>query len=384
MHREAKLVLCLVLLVTFMSVIYFIVSTQNAEEHNRIENILIIQKDFNGEGTTTLTIANEDQNDPNIEINSNKTNETNPVRIPPKTFIYLVQAPNCLPELLQGEDYIGSSDTCDCDVIVYSYQFECTSVNHLHHVQYIFDPSENTWTKGRNLLYRTAKSRSVDYLYYFFIDDDIYLEYDQTFGSLAKNRSIPPLRAFEQFLLEYEPAIGVGNYYFHHTARNIMDFIDNSCHNNVHSNHSSSISPLYLTIAFFDPCFNAFHRDVLDHLLPYNPVRDNVDWWASNSLLVMKVELLYRGHAVMYTPIFVGNPLHRSYPKDMTGFSEDKMTYCHQLVAELPTQFQNVDWVQQSFLVDSQYIETTRTLCYLFPAHHPIKIYSHFDLDWTV
>ena len=159
-----------------------------------------------------------------------------------------------------------------------------------------------------------------------------------------------------------------------------MNFIKNLVRT-IYSNHSSFTYPLYLSMGYFDACFNAYHRDVLDDLLPYNPVRDKLDWWTSHSIVVMKIELMFRGHAVMYTLIAVHNPLH---PQDVRNVYEDLMIYSHQLVAELPTQYQNVDWIQKYFLVDKRYIETTSTLCYLFPARHSIKIYSHFDLDWIL
>ena len=383
------LIVCLVL-ITFVTVIYLNnISLRNVGGHINIEKFLSIPyKIYNGKDTISLNITSESKinlnlTKENIDLIVTEGNEMNPTSSIPKTFIYLVQAPHCLPELLQGNDYFGNSDICNCDVIVYSYKTNCT-MNSLRHVQYIFDPSESTWTTGRNLLYRAAKDRGINYFYYIFLDEDIYLTYDADFGSLAKNQSISPLRAFEQFLLDYEPAVGMGNYYFHHTAREIMNFIKNSCQNNAYSNHSSFTSPLYLSMGYFDACFNAYHRDALDDLLPYDTVRDALDWWTSHSIVVMKIELKFRGHAVMYTPVCVNNPLHRSYPQNIGTVFDDLMTYSHQLVAELPAQYQNVDWIQKSFLVDKRYIETTRTLCYLFPAHHPIKIYSHFDLDWTV
>ena len=90
-----------------------------------------------------------------------------------------MQTEQCLSETLMQNDYSSNSRECQCDVIVYSYKEECLKNQHKH-ITYVYEPNvTSTWNTGRNILYKIARDRNVSYLYYIFLDGDIYLEYNK-------------------------------------------------------------------------------------------------------------------------------------------------------------------------------------------------------------
>ena len=142
------------------------------------------------------------------EVESNVTVTTTAeeaTSITSKPFIYLTQTEQCLPRNLSSPTRIGDTKTCNCDVIVLSYKKECQDEKPSH-ISYVF-AKESTWTSGRNLLYFVAKERTRDYHFYIFLDDDV----DLGFNSLSSQemKMLTPFRAFEQWLLDDEPAVGV-------------------------------------------------------------------------------------------------------------------------------------------------------------------------------
>ncbi|KAJ7380231.1 hypothetical protein OS493_010946 [Desmophyllum pertusum] len=122
-----------------------------------------------------------------------------------KPFIYLTQTEECLPSNLVST--IGFNATqCNCDVIVLSYQTECTERKPAHHLGI-----------GRNMLYFTALSRERGYHYYIFMDDDVTLTFNEF--TPPEMKKVQPFRAVEEWLLDYEPAVGVLDYTVHHGAK---------------------------------------------------------------------------------------------------------------------------------------------------------------------
>ena len=105
-------------------------------------------------------------------------------------------------------------ETCNCDVIVLSFRTKC-QVQKSPHITYLFDPNTG-WGTGRNELYFAAITRSPKYHYYIFMDDDVMLN----FNSFAppQMKKLPPFRVFEQWLLDYEPVVGVLDYGVHYGA----------------------------------------------------------------------------------------------------------------------------------------------------------------------
>ena len=60
------------------------------------------------------------------------------------------------------------------------------------------------------MLFFGALDRRPGYHYYIFLNDDTYLEYNEF--TPANMTKISPFRAVENWLLDYEPAVGVLDY----------------------------------------------------------------------------------------------------------------------------------------------------------------------------
>jgi len=130
-----------------------------------------------------------------------------------RPFIYLTQTEQCLP--LNLANSIGDSYTCNCDVVVLSYKAECKELTPSH-VTYVYEP-QSTWGSGRNTLYFCALNRAASYHYYMFLDDDITLKFNAL--TPAKMKKMHPFKAVQEWLLDYEPAVGVLDYAEHHGAK---------------------------------------------------------------------------------------------------------------------------------------------------------------------
>ena len=134
----------------------------------------------------------------------------------PKVLIYLTQTEQCLPSNLAFSSEIGDPETCNCDVIVLSYRIKC-QVQKSPRITYLFYPGTGWGTgTGRNVLYFAAITRSPKYHYYIFMDDDVVLHFNSSASPQIKR--LPPFRVFEQWLLDYEPVVGVVDYEGHHGA----------------------------------------------------------------------------------------------------------------------------------------------------------------------
>ena len=66
------------------------------------------------------------------------------------------------------------------------------------------------------MLYFAAITRSPKYHYYIFMDDDVVLHFNSSASPQIKR--LPPFRVFEQWLIDYEPVVGVVDYEGHHGA----------------------------------------------------------------------------------------------------------------------------------------------------------------------
>ena len=67
---------------------------------------------------------------------------------------------------------------------------------------------------GRNALYFAALNRTPDYHYYIFLDDDVNFMFNKFTPPDLKKKL--PLQSFQQWLLHYEPVVGVLDYIDHH------------------------------------------------------------------------------------------------------------------------------------------------------------------------
>ena len=152
---------------------------------------------------------------------------------------------------------IGNSSTCNCDVLILGYKSLCNETS-LEHVEYVHDP-KTTWSTGRNLLYDIAMKRPTKYVYYIFMDDDIFLK--PTWKNYGEVNSDNSWRAFEKFLLDYTPPVGITSY----CSRRFRPCIK-----------PRNKPTVIRFLEIFDAAFNAFHIEALPYFIPYVTKYENI------------------------------------------------------------------------------------------------------------
>lgn len=282
-----------------------------------------------------------------------------------KPFIYLTQTEQCLPSNLSAA--IGDNDTCNCDVIVLSFKAKCTEATPSH-VTYLFEP-RSTWGSGRNALYFNAMGRTSGYHYYIFIDDDITFSFSDLTPPEMKN--MQPLRAVQEWLLDYEPALGVLDYNEHHGAKWTLKRRKLLCRMND--------TPLVLPVVCMDAIFHAFHYKAIAHILPYTTQYEKESWWVSALHIMSLLELKFRGQALLFTPVTAENPKHREYPRSMKHFDAIWRTFIEEIQHEAPTVYQNHSIFKEYKEKLSGYTLTSSTYCMEVTRHLPIVPYAHFS-----
>jgi len=297
---------------------------------------------------------------------SNATTGEAVTLITAKPFIYLVQTEQCLPQHLASSTMIGDSETCNCDAVVLSYKEECQDEKPAH-ISYVF-AKESTWTTGRNLLYFVAIERIRHYHYYVFLDDDVDLGLN-SFSSQQIKR-LTPLRAFEQWLLEDGPAVGVVDY--KSNSKTLLKRKRLIC--------GVSEPSLVVPVVRFDALFNAFHHKAIKHILPFPTQYDKDSWWISQLHVMCSVELIFRGQALKYVPITAYNRQHRPYPKGMEMFPARVPTIIENIQNRAPAAYQNRTLFKTLKTGNLQnYSLTATTYCMNTTHQHPIVPFSHFD-----
>ena len=283
-----------------------------------------------------------------------------------KPFIYLTQTEKCLPQHLASSTSIGDSKTCNCDVIVLSYKEKCQDKKPSH-ISYVF-AKESTWTTGRNLLYFVAIERIRHYHYYIFLDDDVDLRFN-SFSSQEMKR-LAPFRAFEQWLLYDEPAVGYVD--FNNIGKTLLQRRRVICS----TNESSVVVP----VVWFDALFNAFHHQSIKFILPFPTQYDKDSWWISQFHVLYATELIFRGQALANVAITAHNPQHRSYPQGTKMYSARTPAIVEDIHNKAPTAYQNRTLFKT--LKNNQllwYCTNTTTYCMNKTHRHPIVPYSHFE-----
>ena len=285
-------------------------------------------------------------------------------------FLYLFQTEECLPNLLLHPDYYGNSTLCRCMVIVLSYKSPCSDNRHAH-VYYVFE--KTSWAGGRNSLYQLAKAQNLHrILYFIFSDDDIQLHFNRYTPNALKSQK--PARLYENFLLDYEPAVGFVDY----PDWGVREMLSMQRKLNC----AADFTPLHISQVYFDAIFNGFHRDAIDYLFPYPTKYEQDCWWHSQKYIIMGTEFLFRGQAVMYTPVVVMNPAHRGYPrkcKEGDTWNRVWVEFTHEVINKIPQPFKAEKMVADFKENPLKYIkETPLTVCLKVPPHHPIEPYGHF------
>ncbi len=202
-----------------------------------------------------------------------------------KRFLYLVQTAGDLPEKLV------ELQSTDSDVRFLSWQKQSSDPRSL------FYP-DSSWTQGRNRLLREAPG--TGYCYYVFLDDDILLE--AVGGDSGQN----PWRLFEEFLLDYEPAIGMVRYSWQLTG-----------------GWDDPAKPVQ-SLRFFDALLNAFHREALLSLLPYYDGMDEESECYAQAILCSLAASLYPSHLLQTNRLTVKNLKSRRMDREYANFRPDE------------------------------------------------------------
>ena len=198
-----------------------------------------------------------------------------------KRFIYLIQAAAHMPyPEIPGPD---------SDVLLLTWQQPAKRANS------IYLPG-SSWAEGRNRLLWEARQQArragSDYLYYIFMDDDCRVSED---ANLARRLGIPltgnPFRTFEAFLRDWEPAVGYTHYDWQHYEKGRA----------VNLGHN------------IDALFNAFHREVLDVLLPYYTGFDSESWLYAQHIVNHLTSLFYHPYRIQCNWLKTANTRRQGY-----------------------------------------------------------------------
>ena len=184
---------------------------------------------------------------------------------PQKRFVYLVQGARVRvmdPPLYESEDR---------DVLWLTYREKGGQVWY----------PKSSWTQGRNRLLDAAMAKAVQmpnggYLYYIFMDSDVILRTRKDKRLLYRD-DLPenPYERFEQFLIDWEPAVGTVAYWW--TLYDPTKF-------SIHHNN--------------DAVFSAHHRETLSFGLPYVEDLDCRSWYYSQHIMNSINAMLYNTRRV--------------------------------------------------------------------------------------
>ena len=233
--------------------------------------------------------------------------------------LYLVQTEKCLPDYLKSPEVVGNTTACQCDVIVLGYKEKCEDTS-LPHVRYIFRQS-TTWTTGRNLLYEYSKAKNSFYLYYIFMDDDTTLQ-------VADKSDKNPWRMFEDSLRTIQPPIAV--------VDPLINFNKTSQPKGCEPQHVTKLVQVF----WFDAMFNAFHNQVIHHILPYPTKFDRRSWYYSQMYTIIRCDVKFNGQVVSDTRLKVQNGQHRPYPR-ATNWNTQFKVVAEDIRNELPDKYRN-------------------------------------------
>lgn len=158
----------------------------------------------------------------------------------------------------------------------------------------------STWTTGRNKLFEIAIQKEYDY--YVFLDEDL-------------NLTEEILQKFENILNELDHPIIVPNMWGYNTRKSNYD---------IKYNRKGLMNDSFKmqTVDWFDGAFNAFNKNSIQQLLPYESEYDVQSWWYSQLLLIIKSNFLFKNQIVQINEINITNQLHSSYPTNMNNVKQ--------------------------------------------------------------
>lgn len=279
------------------------------------------------------------------------------------SFLVMVQTENCLISHLKSQYAFGNATTCQCDVLVLSFKKECRDETTPEHIKYIFK-SNTTWNEGRNLLFDAAKSRTVRYHYYIFVDDDI---------NLSTRLKVNPWMKFLDFLKEIEPAVGILD-----NPLQVKKDFDARRRLGCGINDTNSVD--YIAAPNFDSAFNAFHYRAVDHILPYPTQFDNISWWWSGFYSKIMCDIMFPGQTVVLTKINAQNPQHRKYPRKEGYDPNDWSDIMKAVESRIPEKYQNTKLLQAWKEVGENNDLKSESHCFpLATPHMPIWPFLYLD-----
>ena len=286
-----------------------------------------------------------------------------------KPFIYLTETEQCLPRNLSSSSQIGDPETCNCDVIVLSFQAKCQDNNQAH-ITYLFDPN-TLFASGRNVLFFAALDRRPGYHYYIFLNDDTFLEYNEF--TPANMTKMSPFRAVENWLLDYEPAVGVLDYKDSNGADIVIETRRDLCGINEPS--------LVLPTVVFDGLFNAFHHKAVEHVLPYPTQYERGCIYCCNRNTMMVVEVKFGGQALLFSPVTAGNPKHREYDRSANDLYRIVREFVATIKQEAPPTLKNHAIFKMLLKYPIFTLRTSPSFCVNVTRHQPIIPYRHLLND---
>ena len=287
-----------------------------------------------------------------------------------KPFIYLTETEQCLPHNLASSSEIGDPETCNCDVIVLSFRAKCQE-NNLAHITYLFD-TNTLFASGRNVLFFAAMDRRPGYHYYIFINDDTILKYNEF--TPANVTKMSPFRAVENWLLDYEPAVGVLDYKVHHGASTVIRKRRDLCGINETS--------LVLPTVFFDAIFNAFHHKAVEHVLPYPTQYERGCMFCCNRDTMIAVEIKFGGQALLFAPVTPGNRKHRKYDRSTKNMAAISREFIARIKQEAPPILRSHVIFDRLHEAPAQYLNRgSPSFCVNVTRHQPIVPFRHLLND---
>ena len=140
---------------------------------------------------------------------------------------------------------------------------------------------------------------------------------------------------FQDWLLEYEPAVGIVDYAGANEAQNVRERTRKNC--GIYINNNSTTNPTL----YFDPLFNAFHANAVHHIFPLLNQREKVSWWYTLRHVISNVEMKFHGQALTFFPISVENSLHHNYPCTLEDPQEAWRDYIENVRMQAPVNYAN-------------------------------------------
>lgn len=214
-------------------------------------------------------------------------------------FLYIVQAKSGLPK-----NYESIADR----TILISWQTKTSDST-------LFLP-DSTWTTGRNAGLKYVKANRIDFDYLIFLDGDLYFD-----GISNKNG----FEQFENFLKNKKPLIGLPTCWGYNTVKGGIPVIPKEL-------NSQGLERKWLRhqpVDWFDAAFNAFSKQaVKDELvLPYDSKYDEVSWYTSQFLLILKANQYYKGKVLQFNRVRIlnasaENKTGADYPRAFNHFGE--------------------------------------------------------------